>query len=86
MKDLLLNFAAFGVGASLISMALWTLGRMARRREERDWNGGVAPDGSHWRLFDHDSQGGRGYKSSSGQVIWISYRGVDVARQERHVH
>ena len=42
-----------------------------------EWNGGVCrTTGEHWRYFDTDSQGGRGY-SSSARTIWISYPWID---------
>ena len=41
----------------------------------KDWNNGVSPyDGTNWKMFDKDSQGGRGYKDESGNYIWVSYR------------
>lgn len=62
---------------SLVSLACY-----ARNEEKKDWNGGVSPyDGSVWKQFDIDSQGGRGYTDETGHKIWISY-GVDSRDQE----
>ena len=45
-----------------------------RRNEKREWNGGIcAASGKPWKLFDHDSQGGRGYTDGANHC-WISYR------------
>jgi len=45
-----------------------------RRNEKREWNGGIcAASGKPWKLFDHDSQGGRGY-TDGANYCWISYR------------
>lgn len=51
-----------------VSTLAWLLDRMA-------WNGGKCPCGGQWIYFDTDSQGGHGYKCSSGvpnHVVWIS--------------
>lgn len=46
----------------------------AIKSESKDWNNGISPyDGSKWKLFDRDSQGGRGYVDQSGNYIWISW-------------
>jgi hypothetical protein len=38
-----------------------------------NWNGGKCPKcGKEWKLFDVDSQGGRGYTCDC-RHIWISY-------------
>jgi len=46
--------------------------------EKKQWNDGICPEtGRPWKLFEIDSQGGRGYISSKGEVtkrIWISWK------------
>ncbi len=45
-----------------------------RRNEKLEWNGGIcAASGKPWKLFDYDSQGGRGY-TDGANYCWISYR------------
>ena len=44
--------------------------------EQRRWNNGISPSGKPWRLFDHDSQGGRGYTDGTF-YCWISWPGID---------
>jgi hypothetical protein len=45
-----------------------------RRNEKREWNGGIcAASGKPWKLFDRDSQGGRGY-TDGANYCWISFR------------
>jgi hypothetical protein len=42
--------------------------------EKRMWNKGICQkSGKSWKLFDNDSQGGRGYMDEDGNCIWISY-------------
>lgn len=42
--------------------------------EAREWNGGVCgKSGLRWRLFDRDSQGGRGYTDDAGNYCWVSW-------------
>jgi hypothetical protein len=55
----------------VLLVALW--------RERRHWNRGRCPAcAAHWRFFDRDSQGGRGYKCDACNITcWISYPWVD---------
>ncbi len=48
-------------------------------RERLLWNGGQAPCGERWTMFDVDSQGGRMYKCEGvcRHRCDISYPGVD---------
>lgn len=59
-------------------LMLLIVGLLGAGLERRRWNKGRCPkcDGT-WNLFDMDSQGGRGYKCSCGEYIWISWPGVD---------
>jgi len=46
--------------------------------EKRDWNNGISKyDGTNWKHFDTNSQGGRGYTDKSNNYIWISYPFID---------
>lgn len=46
--------------------------------QRRIWNKGVSKhDGTRWKLFDIDSQGGRGYVDESGNYIWIDVPFLD---------
>ena len=68
----------FAMGA--LPMALLSMMYLAQRREAAVWNGGVCKEtGEPWRLFDRDSQGGRGYRSGP-RTMWISYPWIDGAR------
>ena len=50
--------------------------------ERRDWNGGFcAACNKPWKMFDMDSQGGRGYSCESNHSCWISWP-VDRNRKE----
>jgi hypothetical protein len=55
-------------------LALMLIGGIwAFNNEKKEWNNGIcAQYGEPWVLFDHDSQGGRGY-SCRDRTIWISY-------------
>ena len=45
--------------------------------ESRTWNGGVCREsGLPWRLFDRDSQGGRGYTDGAGNYCWFSWPSI----------
>lgn len=66
----------------IILIALAALGAMLCLGLAHDWlswNGGRCACGHHWRYFDTDSQGGRGYTcpgprgASCHKTIWISY-------------
>lgn len=54
------------------------------RLEKKAFNGGVCPlCGRNLRLFDFDSQGGRGYKCEyCGYHTWVSYNCVDKKFRE----
>jgi hypothetical protein len=53
-----------------IYAAILTIGSIV---ESIEWNGGKCPKcGKEWKLFDVDSQGGRGYTCDC-RHIWISY-------------
>ena len=60
----------------IVILALMTIGGIYQRRnEKREWNGGIcAISGKPWEKFDHDSQGGRGYKDNQGNYVWVSYK------------
>ena len=47
--------------------------------ERKGFNGGICSRcGKELRLFDHDSQGGRGYTCDGcGHKVWVSYFTVD---------
>lgn len=63
-----------GAVVLVVIFVLW----YAIRREWKEFNRGYCSCGGEWRLFDRDSQGGRGYKCSTcDQTIWISYSCVD---------
>ena len=51
------------------------------------WNNGVSKfDGSKWRRFDIDSQGDRGYKDASNNVIWISWLSIDCKKNKKFIY
>ena len=44
-----------------------------RNKEKKIWNNGISPyTYEKWKMFDMDSQGGRGYFDGKNR-IWISY-------------
>ena len=46
----------------------------ARNSEKKEWNNGICKeDGTKWKHFDNDSQGGRGYVCENKHRTWISY-------------
>jgi len=55
--------------------SLITIGCIRQRaREIRLWNKGISSyNGKPWQLFDHTSQGDRGYTDGEN-YIWISYK------------
>ena len=65
--------------AFLIFFGVWiTWGVLAYSFERRQWNQGVSPTtGDKWIRCGMDSQGGRQYKDSSSNYIWISWPGID---------
>jgi len=61
------------IGLSILTM-MFVGGFLAYRSEKRQWNLGLSPATNEpWQYFDTDSQGGRGYRDSAGNYIWISY-------------
>lgn len=74
MKILILVAVLFVMGIVISMLVLSTI-----RFEKKQWNGGICPScGSHYRLFDTDSQGGRGYRCNKCRsIIWISYNFID---------
>ena len=53
--------------------------------EKKIWNDGVCvKTGMKWVMFDTDSQGGRGYKDSYGNYIWISFNFIDREYNKKH--
>lgn len=65
-------------------LTFFALSWLCMRSERREWNDGICREnGQRWRIFDVDSQGGRGYKAGEGEtqrVCWISWPGVDRNR------
>lgn len=65
-------------------VALWiAFGAWCWLMDRKHWNGGVSPRGRPWVLFDHDSQGGRGYVDDpqwgpDTHICWISWPGIDL--------
>lgn len=59
----------------IVILTVMAIGGIWQRRNEKlQWNGGVcAASGKPWKLFDYDSQGGRGYTDGEN-YCWISYR------------
>ena len=54
----------------------------ARWCEKSLWNKGICKEnGLPWKIFDTDSQGGRGYRAGDKR-IWISYR-VDKVKMTK---
>lgn len=48
---------------------------IGRCYEKKQWNNGVCSfSNKPWKLFDYDSQGGRGYTDGEGNYCWISYK------------
>lgn len=49
------------------------------RHEEKSYNNGTCPHcGTGLNLFDHDSQGGRGYVCPECKYhVWVSYNRID---------
>lgn len=67
----------------IVILAVMTIGAIWQRRLEKlNWNGGIcATSGKPWKLFDHDSWGGRGY-TDGVNYCWISYRVDSPANAE----
>ena len=62
-----------GVGITLALFGIFSLGGIAYICDNKKWNKGISPyNGKKWKLFDRDSQGGRGYTDGEN-YIWVSY-------------
>ncbi len=63
----------------IVSVLLFCGFPYAIYREYKKFNKGICPKcGKRFRLFDRDSQGGRGYCCDDcGDYIWVSYDCVD---------
>ena len=50
--------------------------------EKKAFNNGICPKcGNHMRMFDEDSQGGRGYECNECDYgCWVSYDSIDKRR------
>jgi hypothetical protein len=70
------HFVVIWVAAILLIGALVLSIWSARKREQRNWNGGRCRDCQGiWKQFSLDSGGSRGYKCSGcSRHIWISYK------------
>ena len=83
MDDLMVGYVGISIGVFVLLLMV-VGGWFQFRYERRIWNGGFHSCGDPWKLFDMDSQGGRGYICRSPQHeqmphIWISYPKVDAA-------
>ena len=83
MDDLIVGYVGISIGVSVLLLMV-VGGWFQFRYEHRIWNGGFHSCGEPWKLFDMDSQGGRGYICRSPQHeqaphIWINYPKVDAA-------
>ncbi len=69
------------IGLVLLALLAFVMD-IARNNEKKEYNDGICTKcGNKLRLFDKDSQGGRGYRCSKcGRTIWVSY---NVDNQER---
>lgn len=68
------------LGTILIGVVLFIgLTSLGASLESKDYNKGKCPNCGHsWRLFTHDSQGGRGYWCDEcNNTAWVSYHRVD---------
>lgn len=56
---------------------------ITRNNEKKEYNNGICTKcGNKLRLFDKDSQGGRGYQCEKcGRIIWVSYN-VDKSMKD----
>lgn len=71
----------------ILFYSIYVVGVIAYCYECWQWNNGFSRfDGSKWRRFDVDSQGDRGYKDSSNNVIWISWFSIDYKKNKRTTH
>lgn len=73
------------IGLFLLFYGIYAIGVLAYSYECWQWNNGISRfDCSKWRKFDTDSQGDRGYKDASGNIIWISWPNIDQPQLKRH--
>ena len=71
----MISISWFGL---LFVLSLFIIGYIM---EYRKWNKGICKKtNKKWQLFDHDSQGGRGYKSDDN-YCWISYPFIDRRKE-----
>ena len=73
-----------GILIGLVLLVLIAFGMIiARNSEKKEYNDGICTKcGNKLRLFDEDSQGGRGYHCDKcGRFVWVSYN-VDKPRKE----
>lgn len=74
------------IGLFFLFYGIYVVGVLAYCYEHWQWNDGISRfDGSKWRYFDTDSQGDRGYRDSSNNVIWISWN-IDYKKKNRHTY
>lgn len=74
----------FGIGWSLLIVAILLLGLITSRLQRRAWNGGrCRPHGLPWEFFGSDSQGGSGYSCHLGCHTWQSWHHDMAARVSR---
>lgn len=67
---------------SLIAIAILLVVLGGVWHERFEWNKGICKQtGKPWELYDHSSQGCRGYKSE-GYYIWVSWP-VDRKRKQK---
>lgn len=73
------------IGLFLLFYGIYIIGVIAYSFECWQWNDGISRiDGSKWRCFNVDSGGDRGYRDSSGNVIWISWPSIDKPNNKKH--
>ena len=66
--------------AALLTVTISVLiGLVGHAREKRDWNNGFCPVCKMpWKIYDTDSQVGRGYKCGcKNRDIWITWDDID---------
>lgn len=73
-----------GILICLVILLVMVVGMIVtRNHEKKEYNDGICPKcGGKFKLFDYDSQGGRGYHCDKcGIFVWVSYN-VDKSRKE----
>ena len=73
-----------GILICLVILLVMVVGMaVTRNHEKKEYNDGICPKcGGKFKLFDYDSQGGRGYHCDKcGRFVWVSYN-VDKSRKE----